>query len=61
MHDGTEDGVLSLLESKPESFWLLDVGGAPEVFDVAPRDRVEPVETLNSSSKGEGLFTAKHG
>ena len=36
VHDGTEDGVLGLLEGQPEGCWRLDVGGATEVFDVVP-------------------------
>ena len=54
VHDGTEDRVLSLLESKLESCWALDVGGAPEVFDGVPRDHVEPLEGQDFFIKAEG-------
>ena len=44
VRDGTEDGMLCLLESKPESCWELDVGGAPEVLGAFPRDCVKQLE-----------------
>ena len=55
VHDGTESGVLGLFEGKPESCSELDVGGAPEVFDVVPRDGVEPLEIRDFLTKAEGL------
>ena len=44
MHDGAEDGMLGLLECKPESRRWLNVRGASEVLDAVPRDVVEPLE-----------------
>ena len=38
MHDGAENGVLSLLQRKPESWWWLHERGASEIFDAVPRD-----------------------
>ena len=61
VHDGTEDGVLILLEGKPESCWGLDVGSAPEDFNVVPRDRVKPLEIHDLLTKAEGFLTAKVG
>ena len=54
VHDGTEDGVL-----KPESCWDLDIGGAPKVCDVVPRDRVEPLEFYDFLISAGGLLAAK--
>ena len=48
MHDGTENGVLSLLEGKPESCWRLGVRP-----DVTPRDRVELLETYDFFTKAK--------
>ena len=61
MHDSTENGVLSLLETKPESCWRLDVRGASKVFDVVPRDCTEPQKAHDFFIKAEGFLTTKHG
>ena len=39
----------------------LDVRGASEVFNVVPRERVEPLQAHDFFIKAEGLLTAKHG
>ena len=59
MCHGTEEGVLSLLESKPESCWL-SVRGALEVLDAVPRDRVEPFQVHDLLIQSKGLFTTEH-
>ena len=61
VHGGTESGVLSLLEGKPESCGKLNVRSAPEVLDVVPRDRVKQFEIHDFVVKAKGFFAAKHG
>ena len=61
MHDGTGDGVLSLLESKLESCRRLDVWGAPKVLNVVPHERGERLEAHDFFTKAEGVLSAKHG
>ena len=55
VHDGTEEGVLSLLESKPESYRRLDVGGASDISNVVPHDRVERFSSNRSPSAGAAM------
>ena len=44
VQDGTQDDMLRLLQRKAQAGRWLDVRGAPQVFDVVPRDLTESLE-----------------
>ena len=59
MCDGTEDGMLGLLECRPESWRWLNVRGATEVLDADPRDRVKPLKVHDFLVQSKSLVTTK--
>ena len=54
------DGVVSLLEGKPESWSKLDVRGATHILDVVPCDCFRPRKVHDPSVKSEGLLAVKY-
>ena len=59
VRDGTEDGVLGLLQSKLESWRWLAIRDASKVLDAVPCDRVEPLEVHDLFVQSKCFFTAE--
>ena len=60
VQDASQDGMLRLLQGKPESCWRLNVRGAPQVLDFGPRDRAEPLEIHDRVVVTQCLLPVKH-
>ena len=56
MQDGPQDGVLLLLQGTPQAGQRLNDCAAPQVFDVAPRDRADPLEVHDLVIKAQCLL-----
>ena len=59
MHDGTKNGMLRLLQRKLEPWRRLNVRGTSWIFDVVPRDCVEPLEVHDFFVQAKTLLTTE--
>ena len=59
MQDGAQDGVWRLLQRTSQAGWRLNACGAPQVFDVAPRDRADPLEFHDLVMKAQCLLAVQ--
>ena len=58
MNDSSKNGMLGLLQRKPELRGRLDKRCATQVFDAVPRDGFEPLEVHDLFIHGKSLFTS---
>ena len=59
MNDGSENGVLGLLQRKPEPRGGLDIRRATQVFDAIPCNVFKPLKVHDFFIHAKSLFTSK--
>ena len=59
MNDGLENGMLGLLQRKPEPRGSLDIRRATQIFDAVPCHVFKPLEVHDIFIHAEGLFSSK--